>query len=549
MEDIISNFLKKNEYFTKKSLISKIKEIIIKNDNFSNSNLDYLTSHIHKSKKKGYYFNFEKKTKIKNKIHKLINENIYLDNVKKSENESESELDSDSETASELEKKLMNTNSKKISYKSDYLFPVNNNWYPVERKSIEYKPFGTQWVHNSQKDDILDKELIERGKIYDKLRAVVLPEQRSAEWFAMRRGAITASDGGVVLGKNKYEKQYDFILKKTVGKKFTSNKYCYHGKMLEEPATMIYQYRMNVTVEEFGLMMHPSLSILGASPDGIVNHYKLDKKHKTKYVGRMLEIKCPLSRQIKMDGPIKDHICPIYYWIQVQLQLECCNLEECDFWQCDIRLYESREEFIADTDELEPFRSKKFGFEKGCLIQLMPLNRANDIKNGQYWNVAWEDAKFIYPKEIEMTPYDCDKWVMGKVGNLFKTLNDLGPDYKNYYFDKVVYWRLENSNNVTIKRDRKWFSESLPLFKKIWSYVTFLRKDKTKLNLFVRYIKSFEGKRIKDKNKKIMDVMEKIYDVSDPNYDLTISELMNEIVKSEKMGKNKLKKKINLFLD
>ena len=116
-------------------------------------------------------------------------------------------------------------------------------------------------------------------------------------------------------------------------------------EMLEEPATMVYQYRMNVTVEEFGLMIHPKYSFLGASPDGIVNHYKLNGKHKTKYVGRMLEIKCPKVRKIKMDGPIKNHICPIYYWDQVQLQLECCDLEECDFWQCKISLYKTRQEF------------------------------------------------------------------------------------------------------------------------------------------------------------------------------------------------------------
>jgi putative phage-type endonuclease len=504
--NIIKDILNLNDFFNDESLICKIKNLKINNNNFSKENLEYIVNHIHKSKKKGYYFNFEKKTKIKKKIFKLIKKHIYLDDLNNEKEEEEEDIE-------ELEKQLTSIkNNDKITFnKSNYSFPEQNHWSNIKKISPLYEPFGTQWVHDIQKDDTLNKELIERAKIYDKLRGVVLPEQRSAEWFSMRRGAITASDGGVVLGKNKHEKPYEFILKKTIGKKFTSNKFCYHGKMLEEPATMVYQYRMNVTIEEFGLMMHPSLSILGASPDGIVNHYKLDKKHKTKYVGRMLEIKCPAMRKIKMEGPIKDHICPIYYWIQVQLQLECCNLEECDFWQCKIKLYKSREEFIADTDEKEPFRSKQFGFEKGCLIQLMPLNRANDIKNGKYWNVAWEDAKFIYPKEIEMTPYDCDKWVMGKVGNLFKTLNDLGPDYKNYYFDKVVYWRLEESKNVTINRDRKWFSESLPIFQKIWRYVLFLRKNKSKLDLFVRYIKTFDGKRVQNKNKKVMDIMEKIY--------------------------------------
>ena len=92
---------------------------------------------------------------------------------------------------------------------------------------------------------------------------------------------------------------------------------------------------MNVSTSEFGLIGHPKYSFLGASPDRICNHYKLDGIHKSKYVGRMLEIKCPLVRKIKMSGPIVDNICPIYYWIQVQLQLECCDLEECDFWQCN----------------------------------------------------------------------------------------------------------------------------------------------------------------------------------------------------------------------
>tara|TARA_A100001015_G_C14893055_1_gene673244 strand:- start:796 stop:1179 length:384 start_codon:yes stop_codon:yes gene_type:complete len=74
--------------------------------------------------------------------------------------------------------------------------------------------------------------------------------------------------------------------------------------MLEEPATMAYQYRMNVIVEEFGLMMHPKYSFLGASPDGIVNKYKLDGEHKTKYVGRMLYPKCPTCRTDFSDKEI-----------------------------------------------------------------------------------------------------------------------------------------------------------------------------------------------------------------------------------------------------
>ena len=92
----------------------------------------------------------------------------------------------------------------------------------------------------------------------------------------------------------------------------------------------------------------------------------------------MLEIKCPLSRKIEMEGDIDD-ILPIYYQVQVQLQLECCDLDECDFWQCKITEYVSRVEFINDTDPIEGFRSKRTGFEKGCLIQLIPKSKMKEI--------------------------------------------------------------------------------------------------------------------------------------------------------------------------
>ena len=47
-------------------------------------------------------------------------------------------------------------------------------------------------------------------------------------------------------------------------------------------------------------------------------------------------------------------------------------------------LYEDRDEFIEDTDPNEPFRSKEYGLEKGCLIQLVPKKRMDEIQNGDY---------------------------------------------------------------------------------------------------------------------------------------------------------------------
>lgn len=444
--------------------------------------------------------------------------------------ESESDTEVDSEELKKLEEEFFD----KYIKHAGYTYPKEDNFKVTKKLESKYGPCGTQWVHDIQKDDPWNSGLERRGKQFDKLRAIELPEQRSEAWFKMRESRITASDGGTVLGQNKYEPQYTFILKKTVGSTFKSNKYCYHGKKLEEIATMIYEYRMNAKVDEFGLMYHPKIDFLAASPDGICNRYKLDGKHKSKFVGRMLEIKCPFTRQIKKTGPIKDNICPIYYWVQVQLQLECCDLDQCDFWQCDIREYGSRNEFIKDTDPEEPFRSSEFGFEKGCLIQLIPKSRVKDVLDGKYYDVIHEDAIFIYPPKIEMTPFDCDQWTTTVISSL-----DKNPKYFDYVFDKIIYWRLEDSHNVTIERDKKWFAESLPIFKEIWDYVLFLRKNKDKLDLLVKYIDSRPIKR----NKEIMGVVKNLCaPTADKKDDSFASGLLKDINKG-KEAKEITKKK------
>ena len=58
----------------------------------------------------------------------------------------------------------------------------------------------------------------------------------------------------------------------------------------------------------------------------------------------MLEIKCPKSR------PITGIIPPVYFG-QVQGQLEVCDLEYCDFLECELREYNNQKEFFEDVDE------------------------------------------------------------------------------------------------------------------------------------------------------------------------------------------------------
>lgn len=489
-----------------------------------NDACEYIVHFIYFSNNK-YSFSYKRKHSSKKDYHETIL--LKVKNHKTNENN----IEPTSEELDMLEKEIFQqTKTSHIKDEEEKNLPIilsNESTiykYPTETSfkkiNSNIEPQGTQWVHDVQYDDVWTDKEVKLEKQFKRLRAIILPEQRSKEWFEMRDGKITASDGGTVIDLNHHEPQYKFILKKTIGLPFISNVFVYHGKKLEEIAVMIYEYRMNVKCEEFGLIGHPKYKFLGASPDSIVSQYKLDGKHKTKYIGRMLEIKCPYVRKINMDGPIIDHICPIYYWVQVQLQLECCDLDECDFWQCEIREYDTRDEFIEDTNPVEPFRSIETGFEKGCLIQLIPKTGMKDVVEGKYDTVIWDTAKFIYPPKIEMTPYECDIWIAKKINELNENY-----EYNDYCFDKIIYWKLVKSKCVTIHRDKKWFAENLPTFQKMWNYVEFFRKHKDKLDILVKYIDSRKAK----KNKDIMNVIEKLYQKNVSNYEDIVQDIVDDI--------------------
>ena len=418
----------------------------------------------------------------------------------------------------------------------EYVYSLDDNIYQRTKK---YPPFGTQWVHDHQVDDVLDTSAKRRVKIFREKAKLKFPAQKSLEWLALRMESITASDAGCTLGENTYEPPHKILIKKVLSPPFEPNANCYHGNKYEQIATMIYGYRTGVTVREFGVLKHPTCKFLAASPDGIVSEFKFDGKSLTKNVGRMLEIKCLTSRTFNITDEIKGGICPIYYWDQVQLQLECLDLDDCDFWQCKITEYESRDEFINDTDKAEPFRSKTYGFEKGVIIQVLPLSKRDEaqgvklkrkksvddkdfdlnptnlaffeeVENGEdadvnkekYLNIVYEFAKHIYPPKIEMTPCECDQWTLEVMQNFHKQeLLDEALNIRDYYVDKIIYWKLEHSHCALIERDKVWFAEVLPKLGLMWSYVEYLRANKDKSDILFSYIESVtEKEKIWEKN-------------------------------------------------
>ena len=90
---------------------------------------------------------------------------------------------------------------------------------------------------------------------------------------------------------------------------------------------------------------------MGVSPDGI------NTDEKSPIYGRMLEIKNIVNREI--DGIPKKE-----YWVQMQMQMNVCSLNECDFLETKFVEYNDYEDFLKDGT----FNTSINGNEKGIMI-------------------------------------------------------------------------------------------------------------------------------------------------------------------------------------
>ena len=316
------------------------------------------------------------------------------------------------------------------------------------------------------------------------------PEQRTKAWFDARDNKITASSAASALDENKHASRSSYLIEKSsTEKEFLDNKYVHHGKKYEPILTMMYEHLNDVMVKEFGLIEHRDYQYLGASPDGIVSPTKRNSLEFTPLFGRMLEIKAPFSRKIEFTGDIDGTICPHYYWIQVQCQLEVCNLEKCDFWQVELSEYSSLDRYLRDdskelqidvqNDLQDQFETNdNYLAKRGMIIELLP----NELINSQDEDRIFQ-SKYIYPPSLLMNTEQLLQWIG-------LTLADLCTSDPGYSFHRIRYWKVKRAHCQTIDRDREWFSKALPKLKDFWTEVIDYRENPEKFNIFLKKYKT-----------------------------------------------------------
>jgi putative phage-type endonuclease len=279
------------------------------------------------------------------------------------------------------------------------------------------------------------------------LREIPQPEQRTPEWYKFRWNLITASNAWKAFESQSsinqliYEKCQplkDFTsepLEEEQNKMVNTNTTLHWGQKYEPLSVMIYEDIYKSKVEDFGCIQHPNYRFIGASPDGII----IDSS--TGRYGRMLEIKNIVNREIT-GIPKKE------YWIQMQLQMEVCDLDECDFLETKFVEYSNHSEFINDIGD-ENLTLSKDGKTKGIILHFhtkegkpfyryKPLNIENndDIR-------LWEESEL---EKYESEPY-------------------------NYTFLKFIYWKLEKLSCVLVLRNKEWFKNNVGQLEKVWKTV------------------------------------------------------------------------------
>ena len=328
------------------------------------------------------------------------------------------------------------------------------------------------FIDSYMKDKIreFEERILNRNDILEKLvvlKALELPEQRSEEWYKIREGILTASSLADAIGEGHFSTKDQLLIQKCGGPRGTIPFHIVEwGVMYEPVATKFYELMNDLTILEFGLVPHPEFKIFGASPDGIC-----DSDSHSDYVGRMLEIKCPWKRQFTKEVPR-------HYWMQMQGQLESCNLEECDFLQVKFAEYSDEVDYNEDLIAIDDV--VKEGYSSNNLPKGLLIAFEKDNPQGNP-TIKYEYSDFYLSYD------ELQAWS-----------SKIKDDYQesDFQYDRIVdhWWKIERYECTLVGRDRKWWLSVQPKIIDFWSDVLHYREIG---------IQAFHDKKAEQKIKKI----------------------------------------------
>ncbi len=245
-------------------------------------------------------------------------------------------------------------------------------------------------------------------------------EQRTEKWYEVRKETLNASTFHRIVGTvADWDTMMIEKINSTLGvsSKFSSAS-CDWGVRYEPIAKKIYEIKTGQVIIDVGYIVHDRYRV-GASPDGITVLKNGDL--------RLIEIKCKYSKDI--TGSI------LYdYWVQMQVQMEVCDVDECDF----IELKFKEEEFTEDSILKHP------------------------------------DARF-YGVRVQIRSDSTTEPVRDAISEMGLTIDELrefvdkSTTGSSDIIEKVDFWYLESIDICLVFRNRMWWKSCIPNIELFWT--------------------------------------------------------------------------------
>lgn len=238
-------------------------------------------------------------------------------------------------------------------------------------------------------------------------------DQRTQAWHQKRNQMITASEVWKSFNDAPPGARKELIMSKLLPKTQEGNGAgvgaLIWGTRFEPIAKEIYCLEQQVTIKDLSCVPHKNYNFIGASPDGLILS---DNKLKN---GRLVEFKCPISRQFDDNTPVPDH-----YYHQMQLQMECTDLNECDYVE----------------------------------MQFCKLSYSDWIGTNSKYKSCF--AVCNSNQQVLYKPFNqsLEEWVQ-----------TLSMEWQ------FIYWSLKSWRRVLIERDTEWMSLYLPQMKSTWEEI------------------------------------------------------------------------------
>ena len=281
-----------------------------------------------------------------------------------------------------------------------------------------------------------ERSVEERLAHVNTLAASIQVTQRTPEWYKQSKTLLTASEFSNVLGTpravsnlalQKVAPLSDNLRQNTTACCTPEMGPFDWGIRFEPVVKQVLERMDRIQILEMGRVVHPTNPRLAASPDGII--IGADDPSR---IGRLLEIKCPITR--KIDGTI-----PQDYWYQMQIQMEVTDIDECDYVEMSFESgYKTHAYTIEDSKDT-------------CAPLLYDIESARPMYCGHAWLLQDPeslDLKYVYT----VTEKDA-------------------AEAAGWCIQEAIPWHVKKIFRTTVLRNREWYVSTLIKQEEFWKRV------------------------------------------------------------------------------